>query len=215
MHNYVLWRSSWEGSGTYEDMRWRWCIYDVDTLMGVIYNSRIADPAALNLFSDAPEFKINILTLFSALRGNSEFCRQFVLSFQDMVNNNFAPERVEAVLKKYGYSLEWRDGYFSKRPAYAMQHLAEEFGLTGTLETVIITTEDAGRGTVTVNTSQIDLSDGSWSGQYYTDYPITVTAQANPGYRFAGWKGDAHETGETITVSLDGGAALEAVFLPE
>lgn len=215
MHNYVLWRSSWEGPGTYEDMRWRWCIYDVDTLMGVIYNSRIADPAALNLFSDAPEFKINILTLFSALRGNSEFCRQFVLSFQDMVNNNFAPERVEAVLKKYGYSLEWRDGYFSKRPAYAMQHLAEEFGLTGTLETVIITTEDAGRGTVTVNTSQIDLSDGSWSGQYYTDYPITVTAQANPGYRFAGWKGDAHETGETITVSLDGGAALEAVFLPE
>ena len=211
-HNYVLWRSCWEGSGPYDDLRWRWCIYDIDVLLGIIYNENIDDPAALNLFSNAPVHHINILTVFSALRANEEFCRQFVLSFQDMVNNNFAPERVEAVLKKYGYTLDWRDGYFRRRPAFAMQHLAEEFNLTGTLETVQITSAHPEMGTVTVNTSQIDLSGGSWTGQYYTDYPITITATPEPGYTFVGWKGDTGETSTQITLPVTGGISLEAVF---
>ena len=70
-------------------------------------------------------------------------------------------------------------------------------------------------GRVTVNTSTIDLSDGVWTGQYFTDYPITVTASANDGYVFLGWKGEANGTGETITVPVDGGIALEAVFARE
>ena len=131
---------------------------------------------------------------------------------QDMVNNNFAPERVEAVLKKYGYTLDWRDGYFRRRPAFAMQHLAEEFNLTGTLETVQITSAHPEMGTVTVNTSQIDLSGGSWTGQYYTDYPITITATPEPGYTFVGWKGDTGETSTQITLPVTGGISLEAVF---
>ena len=211
-HNYVLWRSCWEGSGPYDDLRWRWCIYDIDVLLGIIYNEAIDDPAALNLFSNAPEYHINILSIFSALRVNEDFCRQFVLSFQDMVNNNFAPERVEAVLKKYGYTLDWRDGYFRRRPAFAMQHLAEEFNLTGTLEMVQITSAHPEMGTVTVNTSQIDLSSGSWTGQYYTDYPITITATPEPGYTFVGWKGDTGETSTQITLPVTGGISLEAVF---
>ena len=75
-----------------------------------------------------------------------------------------------------------------------------------------VTTAHQEMGSVTVNTSLLDLSSGSWSGQYFTDYPITVTAAANDGYEFAGWKGDADGAGETVTVSVDGGIALEAVF---
>ena len=212
--NYVVWRSSYEGNGPYEDARWRWCIYDIGALEWIPnYPEQYGSAEAVNLFSE--EYMYSQMRMYNALKRVPEFCRRFVLSFMDIVNNNFRPESVQSVLEKYGMDLNWQNGFLRKRPQYATAYLAEEFGLTGTLETVIITTEDAGRGTVTVNTSQIDLSDGSWSGQYYTDYPITVTAQANPGYRFAGWKGDTHETGETITVSLDGGAALEAVFLPE
>lgn len=214
-HNYVLWRSLYPGSGEYEDMRWRWCIYDIDVMIWAGDDPGFDDHAALNLFTDPAVYGIANTSLYRALKGNEDFCRQFVLSFQDIVNNNFAPERVEQVLAQYGYDLDWMDGFFRRHPAYALSHLAEEFGLTGTLETVEITVQNPDGGTVTVNTSQIDLSEGTWSGQYYTDYPITVTAQANPGYRFAGWKGDSDGTETTITVRLDGGAALEAVFLPE
>ena len=79
-------------------------------------------------------------------------------------------------------------------------------------ETVTVTTAHPEMGSVTVNTSLLDLSSGSWSGQYFTDYPITVTAAANDGYKFVGWKGDTDGAGETVTVSVDGGITLEAVF---
>lgn len=207
-HNHVFWRSASFGDGEYEDMRWRWCIYDIDALTWSPYE----DSAALNVFSDPEVYGIENTTVFRALRTSPEFCQQFVLSFMDMVNNNFAPERVEQVLAKYGYTLDWMDGYFRKRPAYAAQHLAEEFTLTGTLETVHISTQSPEMGTVTVNTSQIDLSDGTWSGQYFTDYPITITATANDGYQFLGWKGGADQTASTITCPVDGGLTLEAVF---
>ena len=63
-----------------------------------------------------------------------------------------------------------------------------------------------------VNTSSIDLSGGSWDGSYFTDYPITVTALANDGYEFLGWKGDADSTDSTITLPVDGGIMLEPLF---
>ena len=130
----------------------------------------------------------------------------------DILNNNFAPERVETVLNNYGYDLDYLNGFFRKRPEYAAKYLAQELNLTGELETVTVIA-DPEMGSVTVNTSQIDLSSGFWSGRYYTDYPITVTAQAKEGYEFVGWKGDADTTDPSLTLSMDGGRNLEAVFV--
>ncbi len=208
--NYVVWRSSYAGNGAYEDERWRWCIYDIGALEWIPdYPAR----ETVNLFSE--QYMYSQMGMYNALKNSPEFCRQFVLSFMDMVNNNFQPEKVEPILEKYGQTLDWMDGFFLKRAAYAVTYLAEEFDLTGTLETVQITTGNPEMGTVTVNTSTIDLSEGSWSGQYFTDYPITVTASANAGYRFLGWAGDAADTAETLTLTVDGGLNLEAVFVED
>ena len=214
-HNYVLWRSLYSGNTPYLDQRWRWCLYDVDVVLWGGGNPEFQDYADLNIFSDPAVFGIDNTTLFSALRPNPEFCRQFVTSCMDIVNNNFAPERVEQVLEKYGQDLEWLDGFFRRRPAFTAEHLAEEFDLTGDLETVEITTRDPELGSVVVNTSEIDLSDGSWSGKYYEDYPITVTAYPAEGCRFVGWKGDVEDGAESLTIPVDGGVSLEAVFQRE
>lgn len=211
-HNYVLWRSTSHGKSPYADQRWRWCIYDIDALAWMPYRPEYGNVVEINTFSNSFTFDLDSTTLFRSLKTSPEFRQQFVLSFMDMLNNNFAPANVEKVLADYGYTLDWLDGFFRKRPTYAVQHLAEEFDLTGSLETVTVTTAHPEMGSVTVNTSRIDLSSGSWSGQYFTDYPITVTAAANDGYKFVGWKGDTDGAGETVTVSVDGGITLEAVF---
>ena len=112
---------------------------------------------------------------------------------------------MELYLKKHTYKLL----------ESAAEHLAEEFDLTGELETVEITTRDPELGTVVVNTSEIDLSDGSWSGKYYEDYPITITAYPAEGCRFVGWKGDVEDGAESLTIPVDGGVSLEAVFQRE
>lgn len=213
--NCILWRSAVEEKSPYADKRWRWCLYDVDALELTLSNYDVENAAEVNIFScDLPYSgtKVKETVLFAALSKNEAFRQQFVLSFMDIVNNNFSPEKVAAVLEKNGLTLDWMDGFFEKRPDYAVRHLSEEFGLTGSLETVTITTAQPEMGSITVNTSRIDLSDGSWSGRYFTDYPITVTAQAREGYEFLGWKGDADGSGEAITLSTEGGLALEAVF---
>ena len=216
--NYVVWRSVDQEDSPYADQRWRWCVFDIDPLEYTLTHYDLENIAQLNTFTCDPPYCDNSLdqiTLFRAFRNVEEFRQRFVTSFMDIVNNNFDPERVEKILEKYGKNLDWLDGFFRQRPAYAAAHLAEEFDLTGDLETVEITTRDPELGTVVVNTSEIDLSDGSWTGKYYEDYPITVTAYPAEGCRFVGWKGDVEDGAESLTIPVDGGVSLEAVFQRE
>ena len=210
-YNYVLWRAPPLGGRQGESAKWKWCIYDVDALTWV-NEEKYGPREAVNTFHFDEGKGIAYTAIFASLKENAEFRQRFANSFMDILNNNFAPEHVEKVLKKYGYDLDYLNGYFRKRPAYAAKYLAEELGLTGSLETVTVTA-DPEMGSVTVNTSQIDLSSGTWSGQYYTDYPITVTAQPAEGYTFLGWKGDADTLEPSLTLSMDGGLNLEAVFV--
>lgn len=213
--NCILWRSAVEEKSPYADKRWRWCLYDVDALELTLSNYDVENAAQVNIFScqlPYSQTKVNETVLFAALSKNADFRKQFVLSFMDIVNNNFALHRVEKVLEKNDLTLDWMDGFFKLRPDYAAAHLKEEFGLMGNPETVTILSAQPEMGTITVNTSRIDLTEGIWKGRYFTDYPITITASANEGYEFIGWKGDAEGSGETLTLSVDGGLSLEAVF---
>ena len=216
-HNCILWRSPAKIDTGYRDRRWRWCLYDVDAGYYAAFTDYPGPPSEINVFNQPfpqTDIILNQNTLFLALKQNPDSRRQFVLSFMDIGNCNFTPERIAPILAQYGLDLDWNSGFFRDRPAQAAQHLAQEFGLTGTLETVTITTSEPALGTVQVNTSVVDLSDGSWSGQYFTDYAITLTAQPAPGAKFVGWQGDVESDQSTITVPMDGGVHLEAVFAP-
>lgn len=214
-HNCFLWRSESKGKSPWADQRWRWCIYDVDAFDTVEYAYPQGGAAEIDIFTQIfpqTDVVLNQNALFLVLKQNPAGRQQFVTSFLDIGNNNFAPERVAPVLEQYGLDLSWKGNYFLDRFAYAAEYLAREFDLTGTLETVTVTTADPSVGSVQVNTSVIDLSSGVWTGQYYTDYPITVTAIPQPGYVFTGWKGSADSTETQITMAVDGGIRLEAVF---
>ena len=210
-YNYVLWRAPSMGGRQTDKAKWQWCVYDVDALTWVD-EEKYGPREAVNPFGFDEGKGIRYTSIFASLKENAEFRQRFATSFMDILNNNFAPERVETVLNHYGYDLDYLNGFFRKRPEYAAKYLAQELNLTGELETVTVTA-DPEMGSVTVNTSQIDLSSGSWSGRYYTDYPITVTAQAKEGCEFVGWKGDADTTDPSLTLSMDGGRNLEAVFV--
>ncbi|MBQ1412724.1 MAG: hypothetical protein IIY93_05990, partial [Clostridia bacterium] len=56
---------------------------------------------------------------------------------------------------------------------------------------------------------------GTWTGRYFTDYAVTVTAQPCPGYVFEGWTGDSNATDPTVEINVNGGVAVHAVFKKE
>ena len=65
-----------------------------------------------------------------------------------------------------------------------------------------------------VNTCWIDFqNETKWQGEYYTDFPVVLTAVPNQGYRFVRWENGISSKEESILVNFDEkGIALKAVF---
>ena len=156
---------------------------------------------------------MNENSIFQGLKECEAFRKQFVNTFLDIANVNFAPENVEPLLARYGLDMTWLESFFLKRFDYIVEDLGEEFSLTGTLEEVTLEVNDSEGGQIFLNTTTPDVSDGSWSGRYYTDFPITVTAQPAEGYRFVGWEGSYEGSEGTMEVPVtEGGIILKAIF---
>ena len=220
--NTVCWRARRTGHGRYEDGRWRWALYDLD-LENLDYGVAVEE---INTFTTDTHYAggaFNMRPMYAALKRSPEFRRQFVLSFMDMVNTDFTAQRASRVMEEWGATAawwgidpDWTETFFPARTEAVIGHLAEEFGLTGGCESMRLSVSDSGAGRIYVNTIEADLTQGEWCGRYFADYPVKVTAAAQEGYRFVGWRSDAWEgtaAEETLTVDIPaGGLWLEAVF---
>lgn len=239
LNNVCCWRSrEADGTSEYTDGRWRWGVYDTDESTG-IYPEGMSTYSSNAFLEDAHWFGSPTTTpLMSNLLDNAEFKKQFVLSFMDMANENFAYDRVHEGLYKLAsvyaepmvetyhrfngdeYTLDTFyenigriDEFYRHCYEYIVPYMAETMELQGSLETV--TLQSAAGGNIVLNTIAPDLSSGEWSGSYYTDYPVTATAVAEDGYRFAGWQGSYEDMHETIEAEVtEGGIVLKAVFVP-
>ena len=239
LNNVCCWRSRESGGDSvYTDGRWRWGVYDTDESTG-IYPEGMSTYSSNSFLEEAHWFgSPTTMPLMSNLLENAEFKKQFVLTFMDMANENFVYEKVheklyelasvyaEPMVETYHrfngdeYTLDTFyenigriDEFYRYRYEYIVPYMAEAMELTGSLETVTLQTTPG--GSIVLNTIEPDLVSGQWSGSYYTDYPVTATAVAEEGYRFAGWQGSCESTQETIAAEVtEGGIVLSAVFVP-
>ena len=216
--NYMIWRTIETEDSNYGDTKWRWMLYDIDCLSWTHPEKYgVEKKSQIDSFSQIMEYtgvSLNSHPIFIAAKVNEEFCKQFVLSFMDMANTNFKVENVQEVFSKWDVSLEEYEGFFEERFNYIVPYMAEEFELTGTLEDVMLKVNDVHGGTIQLNTTTPNLSQGEWNGKYYTDYPITVTAIPADGYEFVGWTGSINSNSSKIEVKLpQGGMNLEACFV--
>lgn len=217
--NHLLWRTRTSEGTEYGDGRWRCNIYDIDCMdwtptdyYGVDYVWQINTFAQV---MESTEQALDQHPIFEALRWNPQFQKDFTLTFMDMANTNFSRKNVEEKMRPYDYDIEtWYDGFFVHRFESIVPDLAEKFALQGTLEELTLTTSAPEGGLIQLNTVTPDLSDGSWTGKYFTDFPVTVTAEPKAGYEFSGWTGAMESDQETITVDIvPGGVGLEAHFI--
>lgn len=219
--NVCVWRAIVPEGNEFGDGRWRWLVNDMDLIHeSALRRYGFTNAAEINTFrekdwkSDNTSPLLTDSVFWSGLRRSETFNRQFVLSFMDIVNTTFAPEHVEQVLASFGEDLDYDGGFFRERNGYVTGYLAEEFGLTGTLETLLLHCDAPDGGVVMVNSCAPDLSGGSWSGQYFTDYPVTLTAVPAEGRSFVGWRVDG-ELIEQDTLELTlakGGVEVYAIF---
>lgn len=221
--NVICWRAREREVGPYGDTRWRWALYDMD-LENLDYGVHMEDINTFTMDTHYAGSAFNTRPMYAALKQNSRFRQQFVLSFMDMVNTDFTVQRASQAMDSWritppswGMKEDWVQDFFPARTKAVTGYLAEEFELTGTQEQVTLSVNDASLGHLILNTITPDLKDGSWSGSYFTDYPVTVTAEADEGRHFIRWvSGEIvleHPDEETITVKIpEGGLHLTAVF---
>ena len=215
--NVVVWRARTATDNGYSDGRWRFALYDMDA---VAWNDHsyfgVPTQAEKNPFKLSFRFTEDLhdQIVYSNLIKNEEFRKQFVLTFQDLVNTVYTYSNV---LSKFYYYTgtapkSLYNNFFRDRPDYMTTYMAEAYGLTGTREELTLRTNLPEGGQIRLNTCTPNLFTGSWSGEYYTDYPVTVTAVPAEGYRFVGWEG--MDTAEpTLEVFLqEGGVSIHAIF---
>lgn len=221
--NEGYWRTAEDLGGAYTDGKWRYMLFDT--------NWACLNSPDENTIAYTKERSV----FFDRLCQNETFREQFVTTMCDLMNTTFRLENVAPVftglaqqmrdpavkdLKKYyGDSRTEEDfdkeilsmaEFFQERPAYMAQLLKEEFELTGTLENVTVNCTEG--GTVRFNTVDVPAA-GAFSGQYFTDYPVTLLAVPEEGFHFAGWSGDI--VSEDISLEAEvkpGGIAVWAVF---
>jgi len=178
---------------------------------------------------------------FTNLMKNAEFKKQFEISFMDMANYNFDTKKTTEAINYYkGFKQQILDTY-KRFPSSKHTHneatfdedyqLLETFyntrygnvtsqfksfmSLTGSLASVSIS-NDGGKGSVKFNTIKLDDSLSTWSGKYFTDYPVTVKATAKDGYSFDHWEvtgaNVSNTTSDEITVPVSEGVSIKAVY---
>ena len=234
-HNVYTWRSREVGAQPYEDGKWRWLLYDVDYSAGVdAYTNFDVDA----LLGDMPysDFTAADDTLFKSLCANESFRKQFVNTFMDLVNTSFDKENVlplideynallsepmQASMERFEYegffesvmTLDSMRTFYENRYPYAVTYLAWYFGLSSVKTLQVENTLPEG-GTVQLNTVTLDFARGNvWTGEYFMEYPVSLEAVPNEGYRFAGWSGGISSEKEKVEVYMpEDGITIQAVF---
>lgn len=107
----------------------------------------------------------------------------------------------------------------AERPAHARAEVLDLFSLAAQ-HTLTLDVSAPEHGFVQVNTIAIrpgthgvDADPYPWSGIYFQGVPITLTAQALPGFAFSHWEGDASGTSPTISLDMTAARSVTAVFI--
>ena len=128
--NFIAWKEIPDG-------KWKFAIYDLDSVDPEVfyasnYYTGIEEWAQINPFTQKGEFVDRSLKenrLYPALYNNADFRRKMVLTFMDLMNDNFSVSNVERVLEEWGEDITWNDSFFLKRADYMCEYIEEEFGL--------------------------------------------------------------------------------------
>lgn len=225
--NEALWRTREAGNGTFADNKWRWMLFDVNLYA---LTSELIDADTMSITMER--------SYFNNLCQNDDFKKQFTITFMDLANTTFSSENVNSIISEYLQLMEEpikvhmkrffgsddisqfraevadiRDFFDHRRP-YIVQYLKDDLNLAGSLAPVTLEINDPAAGSIILNTVHLSFEDAkTWHGEYYTDYPITITAVANDGYRFVRWENAVSSQNDSIEVNLDeSGICIKAIF---
>lgn len=215
--------------------RWRWILYDTDFGLNLFdANGHSNNTLSFALEPNGPSWPNPPWStfLFRKLIENVSFRQTFINYFADNINTRFLPgfakAHLDEVLATYGNELSqhlqrwgqnqgfWQENiermryFFDFRPSIMRSHIRSQFSLPGS-HTVTVEIEEPGTGIIQLNSLTLDYS--KWSGYYFANNPIHLTAVPKPGYHFDRWSGDIESTETSIEIDPGSITDIKAHFL--
>lgn len=214
---------------------WRWIIFDTDFGFSIWDSYAYTfNTLSFALATDGPSWPNPPWStlLFRRMLSNPGFKNEFVNQYADRINTTFSAGKINATvdsltqiyipeindhLTRWGMSYSnWQNNiaeiknYASNRPSYARDHLRTTLGLDMQLQ-IYVDISNPGSGKVRVNSIVPDKY--PFSGVYFKNVPIRLTAIPAPGYKFVRWEGSSMITYvRTIEYDMKASASFRAVF---
>lgn len=227
-NNLKFWRSQ-----TPEGV-WRWILYDTDFGFGLFdeygYAHNTLEFATEENGPAWPNPPWSTFILRKLLE-NQNFRIDFINRFADLLNTCFLSSTVldrinniqytidtemERHFAKWGGSVvEWSNNiqrlrtFANLRPAYVRLHIINKFSLGGASQLNLnVAPSESGR----IRVSTVTPENNPWTGFYFQDVPIKLTAFPLSGYQFSRWDGISQPDSASITLVLHDNLSLTAVF---
>ncbi|MCB8998891.1 MAG: CotH kinase family protein [Bacteroidales bacterium] len=218
------------------DFHWRWILYDTDFGLNLwesiayTYNTLefALDPSgpgwpnppwATLMFRRMvtnPDFRYNFITQF-ADRLNTNFESKRAVALVDSVKNLFMPE-IDMHLARWGMDFNFWYGqvgniksFVNYRAGYMRNFLRSQFGLGITMNVKIIISSP-GAGKVLLNTVIPNVY--PFTGVYFQNLPIKLTALPADGYKFVRWEGSINSNAVSVDYDMSASPTITAVFEP-
>ncbi|NJK86509.1 MAG: hypothetical protein HC906_11605 [Bacteroidales bacterium] len=226
-NNIKFWKKSSGG-------KWRWILYDTDFGYGLYGSSNYRhNTLAFATEPNGPTWPNPAWStlLLRKLLANKEFKNAFVNRFADNLNTILKPDYVEDFLGKmelkYTYEMpshfdRWSQNmsvwnshinimknFGRNRPHYIQTQLMDRFSIES-IKQVDLNISETGAGKIKVNS--ITPWQYPWTGEYFYEIPIELTAKPEPGYRFVRWEGSSTSTSATISMDMTSDVQLTAIF---
>ena len=237
-NNVRLWRTRnvFNPSAPFgSDGRWRWILFDTDRSLGEVVNAYNQD---LAFHTNKPE---NLL--FKKLLENPTFKNNFINRYADLLNTSlksshslpiyntlksqYAPEVAAHIArwKNLPNLAAWETqcgiitNYLNNRPSSMFLQIKTFFALTGEFN-LTLSSADTTKGYVRINTTEIkNTTKGvptnyqTWTGAYFDNVPLKITAVPKTGYKFSYWLYNGSQIFDsTITVTSSTDRSYQAHF---
>lgn len=217
--------------------KWRWILFDLDLGFGAHGYGQYDSNTLANATATIASYYANppwSTFLFRSLLENSNFRNEFIQRFASHLNTTFKPERVLNVMDgiktrlapeiprhitKWETSISFADSwddlvdvmieFAEKRPQYMTEHIKEKFNLNGSAN-LILNNPDPSKGRIKIN--GVEITENSFTGQYFKNIPIRLKAIPQPGFSFAGWQGDVNSLLDTMTIQIYSDFSINALF---
>ncbi len=171
--------------------------------------------------------------------GSDQFRTRFINSFCDALNTYLLPERTTPLvtttqslyapfmpehIDRWGVPASislWNTyangvrSFLNNRPAAIRLQLQSKFQLQNGMASITLDVNNPAMGFIRLNSLNLGANEGfeslPYTGQYFQDVPIQISAIANPGYRFIGYSGIASAS-PFLSLNLEGDISIVAIF---